>query len=149
MTVRRMFSWEILEILPLLEKFNEESGYGYEIDHREFLAWWAPAILEGRAATFVKVSGKEIVGILGVQISAFPGSKALRSGEVFFYIEPEHRNGMGAVKMIKQYIQWAKDKGVPKCQMVALSSTDTEGKVRQFYESLGFHQVEIGFELKF
>lgn len=146
--VRRLFSWEVIEILPLLHKFNEECGYGYELDEGESIRELATMILSQTGVVFVHVVDDRIVGALGGQITTFPGTKAKRASESFFYIDPDHRGGTAAVRMVKGYIQWAWERGVNRCQMVALSSTDTEGKVRQFYEALGFTQVEMGFEIR-
>lgn len=146
--VRRMYSWEILEILPLLHKFNVESGYGYPIDDRAVMTGLVDLILAKRGVVIVHVHEGKIVGVLGAMITTFFGSTTERTSELFFYIEPEHRGGTFAARMVKQYISWAKERGIDRCQLIALSSTDTEGKVRQFYEALGFSQVETAFEIR-
>ena len=146
--VRRLYSWEILEILPLLHKFNEESGYGYPIDDTTVLHSLVDLILTKRGVVMVHIVDNKIVGVLGGMITTFFGSQTERASELFFYIDPEFRGGSAAVRMVKCYIEWSKEVGVGRCQMIALASTDTEGKVRQFYEHLGLNLVETAFEIR-
>lgn len=143
-----MYSWEVLEILPLLHRFNEESGYGYPVSDDKLVGWVLNSVLSRKMVVFVQIVNNKIVGVLGGHIAAYTGSEKERASEAFFYIEPEHRGGLAAVRMMKGYIDWAWERGMDRCQMTALSSTDTEGKVRQFYESLGLKLVEQAFEIR-
>ena len=148
MSVRRMYSWEVLEILPLLHKFNEESGYGYPVSDDKMVGWILNSVLSRKMVVFVQIANTRIVGVLGGHIAPYTGSETERASEAFFYIEPEFRGGLAAVRMMKGFIGWACERGVDRCQMTALSSTDTEGKVRKFYESLGLKLVEQAFEIR-
>lgn len=145
--VRAIYSWEILEILPLIEKFDAESGYGYGIDKQEFVDSWVNLIRSKQGIIIAKFKDGRIVGALGAVTQRAPWSTQIKAQEAFFWIEPEFRGSPSSARMVKNYIQWATSLGIKRIQIVALCSTDTKDKVGQFYEAMGFGLVEQGFEI--
>lgn len=61
------------------------------------------------------------------------------------YIEPEHRGGMGAVRMVQAFESWAKANGAKEIYLSQSSGVDIDKTVR-FYEGLGYNKA--GFVTK-
>lgn len=83
-------------------------------------------------------------GFLLMVVAAHPFSaNFIVASEVAFYLKPESRGGIAAIKMIKLAEQAAKDMGVNQFAMFSLS-TSPKG-VSSLYERLGLRPSETTF----
>lgn len=80
-----------------------------------------------------------LVGMLGLLLFAHHLSAELVAGEVFWYVEPEHR-GAG-LRLLKQAEEWARAHGARRLQMIA---PDT--RVGQVYARFGYTPVEVAYQ---
>lgn len=95
---------------------------------------------------FVKVVEKEgeIVGALIAVVSELPISDLTFSQELMFWIDPEHRKGRTAIKLIDMYVDWSEERG---CSFTRLSELDNilEKKAGSLFERKGFKLTETAY----
>ena len=95
---------------------------------------------------FVKVVEKEgeIVGALIAVVSELPINDLTFSQELMFWIDPEHRKGRTAIKLIDMYVDWSEERG---CNFTRLSELDNilEKKAGSLFERKGFKLTETAY----
>lgn len=62
------------------------------------------------------------------------------SSELALYVEPEYRGGMTAIRLIKQYVKWAKERGAVMIEAGVSTELKSERTAR-LYEICGFRIV--------
>ena len=87
----------------------------------------------------VSERGGALVGMIGLACYPHPFSGERIAGELFWWVEPEHRGG--GVRLLKAAEVWAKAAGARRLQMVAPSPA-----VADMYRRLGFAEVEQNFD---
>lgn len=95
---------------------------------------------------FVKVvcHNNTIVGaIAGVAIE-LPINDLIVSQELMLWLEPDHRNGKTAPKLIDSYVEWAKHIG---CDFARLSALDVvlDGRAGVLFKRKGFKAIETAY----
>lgn len=81
------------------------------------------------------------VGMMGCVISPYTYNPAYTCcSELMFWIEPEHRGGSAATRLLKQAEVRAKEAGAHFMIMVALE-TSPEG-IEDYYKKLGYSRTE-------
>jgi len=98
------------------------------------------------SAGFVKVAcyNNEIVGAIAGVASEMPINDLIVAQELMLWLEPEHRNGKTAPKLIDAYVQWASDMG---CNIVRLSALDDvlNGRAGVLFKRKGFKPIETAY----
>lgn len=82
----------------------------------------------------------EIIAMIGVLIFQHHLSGQRTAGELFFWVEPEHR-GRG-VWLLTAAENWARHHGAVLMQMIEPTNVDDVGDL---YERLGYAEIEIGW----
>ena len=70
-------------------------------------------------------------------------SGASLSDDMLFYVVPEYRGSMIAIRLIKKYIKWAEQKGVKYIQLGQATGTGDVFRIGKFFEGLGFKTVGV------
>ena len=96
---------------------------------------------------YVRVSevDGQIGGFLAGLVATFkPWAADKCAVEVLFYVAPEHRKGRLAVTMLKDFIEWGRQKD---CRLVAVTANAMAGgdRVGKLYERMGFAPVETAY----
>jgi len=95
---------------------------------------------------FVKIveNEGEIVGALIAVVSELPINDIWFSQELMFWIDPEHRKGRTAIKLIDDYVEWSECRG---CSFSRLSDLDNVLKTRAgtLFKRKGFKPTEIAY----
>lgn len=95
---------------------------------------------------FVKIveNEGEIVGALIAVVSELPINDLWFSQELMFWIDPEHRKGRTAIKLIDDYVEWSEKRG---CSFSRLSDLDSVLKtnVGTLFKRKGFKPTEIAY----
>ena len=73
----------------------------------------------------VAESGGDVIGALGVVAHPAYSSKALIASDVAFYIKPEFRGSMAAVRLLQSAIQWAASMDVRRLTMANSAGADS------------------------
>ena len=101
---------DIIDILPLLEKFSEE--YPIETSAKHFHPQAGTTLLYHcifNGVLYVARDGDEVVGMIGGTISLNPFTiSSLQLQELFWYVNEDYRNGRVALKLYKKYVEHAK-----------------------------------------
>lgn len=66
----------------------------------------------------------------------------LVSSEIMFWIDPEHRGGSGARRLMDAYEEWSRNLGCSICNMIGL---DAEPGVSTLYNRCGYERVETHY----
>lgn len=91
-------------------------------------------------------NGHVVGGFIGMVHEHFFGHDKVSYDQALFLL-PQHRSGFQGMKLIKEYISQAKDKGA--AQITIANSTGFEmDKVASLYERLGFEHVGYVFTMR-
>ena len=95
---------------------------------------------------FVKIVVKddEVVGALIAILSEIPINDLVFSQELMFWIDPEHRSGRTAIKLIDEYVDWSTKH---KANFIRLSELDNvlDGKAGILFKRKGFQPTETAY----
>lgn len=95
---------------------------------------------------FVKivVHEDEVVGALVAVLTDIPINDLIFAQELMFWIEPEHRKGKTALKLVDEYVEWATNKG---CNFIRLSELDKvlDGRAGLLFKRKGFKPIETAY----
>ena len=94
----------------------------------------------------VKVAcyNKEIVGAIAAVAMELPINDLICTQELMLWLDPEHRNGKTAPKLIDAYVEWAKGLG---CDYARLSALDCvlDGRAGVLFKRKGFKPIETAY----
>lgn len=145
MVIRPATMDDVPRIVEMAERFYPTSGYPdlYGPMARESAAGLAIITMESGVMLVAEHDG-ELVGMACVHIDHFLFNAAIKVGhELVFWIEPEHRGGMLAVRMLRAVDKAVADRGAQVNRMAILStSPDQAGAL---YERLGYARTETNF----
>jgi len=82
-----------------------------------------------------------LVGMLAGIIAPHPMHGEMHADEVAWWVEPEHRGGRAAYRMLRSFEEWARQNGAIVVKMVAPTGSAVGG----FYQRLGYSPVECMF----
>lgn len=139
--IRRATLEDMPALLRMAAAMLANSDYStFDVDEARFVSFAGPLVTHG----FVIVAEKDgqVVGaLLGDVVTPWFSTKRM-GVEYAVYIEPEHRNGLMAARMINQWAQWCKEQGAVQCRP-GISTGNFE--VARLYEALGFKQCGMAF----
>jgi len=96
------------------------------------------------AAIFVAERDARVVGMIGVLGYVHPMSGETVAGELFWWLDPEHRGAGGW--LLRRAESWARGYGAKSLQMIAPFDKPHIGEM---YRRLGYEPVEVAWHLKF
>ena len=67
--------------------------------------------------------------------------------DLAFYIAPDKRGGMGAIRLLKAYEAWCRIKNVAEIH-IGISTDINQERTAQLFQSMGFHSPAMGFRKK-
>lgn len=149
MIVRPATEADIPRIVEMARRFYPESPYpplyGPMADQQS--AGLALVAMNGYGDTIdpgvmlVAEDGDQIVGMVCLSADRATFNPAVRTtNELVFWVEPEHRGGMAAVRLLKAAEAEAKAKGFEVNRMAVLSSSPAQAAA--LYERMGYVQTE-------
>jgi len=83
---------------------------------------------------------EKILGMLGGAITTPPFSNTKFAIEIIWYVRPQYRGNIKAVKLVKEFETWAKEKGAKYIAMVSQMNSDVDPG--PLYERLGYKLSE-------
>lgn len=90
---------------------------------------------------FVSEQDGTVTGMIGLLVFEHPFTGQLAAQELFWWVEPEHRAGGNALRLLKRGEQWAAAAGAHHVHMIAPTAA-----VGQLYERLGYGYLETGYQ---
>jgi hypothetical protein len=73
-------------------------------------------------------------------------SDDLVASEFGVFLLPEHRGGTAVVRLIREFIRWAQEKGAKMIQ-IGVSTGVKTGETAALYKAIGLKPCSFGFEV--
>jgi N-acetylglutamate synthase-like GNAT family acetyltransferase len=137
---------DIPAMVALGRLMHEESIYApYAFDGEKVSNLIAALITTRFGIALVEEQGGVVIGgFIGVIQQHWFGSDTCASDFALF-VDPAHRTGMTGLKLIKQYIKTAREKGADQIMLANSTGVEAE-RVAKLFESLGFKRRGYVFE---
>lgn len=144
-TIRSATMDDMPQIVEMAKRFYPESPYPaiYGDMPEEQAAGLAIVALQGFAEMgivpgimLVAAEDEELVGMLCVHIDPSTFKPAVIAGELVWWVEPEHRGGMTAVRLLRRGEDEARQRGATVFNMGALATSPEEA--HKIYLRLGY-----------
>lgn len=132
---------DVPALVQMGQRFRQETAYADRLRNNpeQMTALAEKLIADANGVVFVTERDGVLVGMIGLLLFAHHLSGDLTVGELFFWVEPEHR-GHG-VRLLRCAERWARAMGATTMQMIAPTTA-----VGQFYERLGYAEIEVAYE---
>lgn len=72
----------------------------------------------------------------------------LMATELWWWVAPEYRGSVAGMKLLKEFIEWARTEGGTHVFMIAIGNTPEEAMVKKIYEKRGFQFLETHYILE-
>lgn len=131
---------DIPRIIELGHKLHQTSRYAAQEFDPGVAASFIEGLISGHGVVFVAVVDGQIVGGFagGIVEQWFSTQKV--AYDYSFFIEPEHRSGITAIKLLRAFEHWATSMGADHIQIGITTDINTEGTAR-FYRAMGFDDI--------
>ena len=94
----------------------------------------------------VAEADSEVVGFLGgVAVPLWFDALDWTAAELAWWIDPEHRGGSTAARLVRAFEQWAKDRGLARVVLSDVEFEDTAQPAGALIERLGYTMTERAF----
>jgi len=145
-TIRDANHSDILDITIAAKLFSKETNHpALNTINPNKVAATLQQLLDSDVG-LVKVAcfNKEIIGAIAGVVSELPINDLVVAQELMLWLDPSHRNGKTAPKLIDGYVEWASKKG---CDFVRLSALDgiLSGKAGILFKRKGFKEIETAY----
>ena len=135
----------LVELGRLLHDSSSYAHLGYDEDK---VAQQCMRLMDSDGIVFVAVKDGQIVGFFGGSIAEQWFSRDKVAFDFSFFVHPDHRHGITAVKLIQAFTMWAKDQGATQIRMGITTDVNVEGTTR-LYKALGFQDAGVLFSKEF
>lgn len=152
MRIRTATHDDIPAIVDMAQRFYPESPYPaiYGDMPDSQAAGLVIVMLEGMASHGIApgvmlVAEKEsaLVGMLCLHIDVATFTPEVIAGEIVWWLDPEHRGGMGAVRLVREGERAARERGATVSRMAVLGSSPAEAGA--MLERIGYAPTETIF----
>jgi GNAT superfamily N-acetyltransferase len=144
MTVRLAEPADVDRVVAMGLRFANESSYAalYGPADAEKVATLTATLAQSAAAcVFVAEVDGAVVGLMAGHLYEHPMFADVRmASEVIWWVEPEHRAGRTAVRLLAAFEQWAADHGATHVHMIAWTD-----RVGAFYQKRHYVPSESAF----
>ena len=138
--IRQATKYDRIQLQEMIRMFRDESPIEQykDIDNPDYFNSLVDSIIAGRGVIFIEDNVGFIIGLISPVIWC---DKTLAMYELAWYVKPEYRMGMVGVRLLKAYIDYAKqlkEQGRIKLFTITkmVSSPDFD------YSKLGFKKIE-------
>ncbi len=145
MIVRAAQEEDFAEMALKGREFWEQTEFGEDVPYNEeSIVRWLP-LMADQGLLFLAEEGTEIVGFIGGLAAQIYANDNYKSGvELFWYLDPAHRNGGAAMELLKEIEDSARASGCTYWTMIALESMQPE-MVGEIYKKNGYELFERSF----
>ena len=131
---------DIPQILDLGHSLHLESIYSsMPFDERKVEALIL-GLIDGNGVVFVSDVSGEITGGIAGGITEFWFCNERVAFDYSFFIHPDHRGGMTAIRLMTAFFEWARLRQAKEVHMGITTGINTEATSR-FYEKMGMTKV--------
>jgi GNAT superfamily N-acetyltransferase len=141
--IRRAVESDIDACVEMGRKFHSVTG----VDEIEYSAESAKDtlthLLSGDGCLFVADKSGAIVGMAAaLKYPHYMNRAQSVAQELFWWVEPEHRGGMTAMRLLMALEQWATDEG---CKMLTMICLPIDSPAENIYRRFGYRALEKSF----
>ena len=138
--IRQATKYDKIQLQEMIRMFRDESPIEQykDIDNPEYFDSLVDSIIAGRGVIFIEDNVGFIIGLISPVIWC---NKTLAMYELAWYVKPEYRMGMVGIRLLKQYIDYAKqlkEQGRIKLFTVTKMVTSPDFD----YSRFGFKKIE-------
>jgi len=135
--IRKATLDDVQHIVRMGERLHNESSFSSILYSGERVAKISAVLIEYGFAVVFEKDGAVVGGMLGDVVT--PWYSTERMGiDYSLYIEPEHRNGTAAIRMVKMFEDWCISMGAVQIRPGVSTGHKSAGKL---YRALGYEQV--------
>jgi hypothetical protein len=143
--VRPLTADEVPACVPFAQKFHAEMKLPGTIIPDVFLKNWLFFLANYPSVILSLWKNGELVGGLGAMIAPDILDGRLCANEFFWFVDPAHRSGRGAILLLTAYEKWAAKHGAVEVRMLHLIGGETENTLSRFYERRGYRLIEMAY----
>ena|ERR1051326_1213076 len=142
MLIREATDADIPRLIEMGRRFQGATSYDASVtENGASLAALCVRLIESDAGLLLVADADGLpVGMIGAFLFPHHFSGRLTVGEVFFWVEPEHR-GCG-VRLLRRAERWAQERGALQIQMIRPQDAVSVGTL---YERLGYRPLEVAY----
>jgi len=141
--IRQIYTWEIQRLEDFARAFHAEANIGGEFSPENWRNGIGNLFLSNSLGAFGVFKEGELVGVLVGQVSSNLFANVLTANELMWYILPDCRGSIEAVKLVKVFEDWAASKGASAVIMAHLKHSP-EG-IAAFYQKRGYAELETHY----
>lgn len=146
MLIRNFTIEDVPAMIELGKRMQAESSFeGLNYD-QEKLTDMGYVYIANPQVYFAKVAEKDgvIYAMYVGYISEYYFSKDLAGFDQLLFVAPEKRGGIAAMRLIKEFEEWAYANGAKEVRPACSTGVESE-KTRQLYEALGYETIGYTF----
>lgn len=129
---------DIPRIIELGITLHATTSYASQPYVHEKAAAHLRELIAGAGVVFVADIGGEVVGAMAGGIVDQWFNHELVAYDYSIFVEPSHRHGITALRLVRAFVEWARLKGATRVEMGICTGVNVEG-VGRLYEHAGFH----------
>jgi GNAT superfamily N-acetyltransferase len=138
---------DTVHIVDIGEALHEESTYREIPYSRDKVIVLIRSLIQGAGVVFVAEKEGQIVGGIAGGVTSHWFSDELTGFEYSFFVLPEHRHGLVAMKLLLAMKAWCTAKGAKTLRIGITTGINVEGTAR-FYRHMGFRDAGNLFEME-
>lgn len=144
--IYELFKDEISLTRDIAEDFFKETQLPGEFKFEYFVSRWKQVLDSGLGVMFGYIPNKaaNIEGFMGGVIGNCMLTSDLEAIEALWYIAPKHRGNGAAIRMLKNFEQWAKERGAVRVKMIHLATLNPKA-VAKLYDRMGYAKLETAY----
>jgi GNAT superfamily N-acetyltransferase len=140
--IRKAEGSDLPRILEMAEHFYLQSPYRARFTMNKVM--WEESLLNllsnHNAVIYLALKDEEPVGMVGLTVYINPITSRRTVGEIFLWVEPEHRGRLG-IALIRKAEEWAVES---QAECLHLSAPTEE--LRALYERLGYTVLDVNYQ---
>lgn len=138
---------DVARIVEIGAALHVESDYRDISYNHQKVAALMESLIQGGGVVFVAEKSGEVVGGIAGGVTEHWFSDELTGFEYSFFVLPEHRHGLVAMKLLLAMKAWCKAMGAKTLRIGITTGINTEGTAR-FYRHMGFRDAGNLFEME-
>lgn len=142
--VRKIDGHELSLTIDCAKQFFAESKLPGTLNLDHWMCEWESLITTGIGEIFVYERNGEVIGMLGGLFWPCSMTADLEALEGFWFVKPEHRKGMAAIKILKAFEDEAAKRGCKRVKMVHLWEVNP-GNADNIYRRAGYSVLQVHY----
>ena len=139
MTIRKATKEDILDIVLLTKQFLKEFKPPIKLDSTHFIKNLETTVEDPSYFFYVSEQESEVVGYLSGAKSYSMFSSQPMAIEIGWFLQPEYRGSSDGLKLLSEFIKWAKEQG---CEVISMGDLAKVQDLSPLYNRKGFELYE-------